>query len=285
MLPAIFGSSVAQVNVLLSGMIASLLGVGSISYLYFSDRLMEFPLGLFGIALATVTLPYLSRLWSNDLRESFSQTLDWSMKIALLIAVPAALGLVVLAGPLVTTLFFGGIFDAHAVRMTALALQAYALGLVGFSFVKILAPAFFAREDTRTPVRIAIIALVVNAGLSILSAWYLTKTAHDAPHVGLAAATSVAACLNALLLYRGLRRDAVVRHSRGWPMLWGQVVFANGAMVAVLWVMDRPLEWWLAEGFGMRAAWLAATVFTSAAAYFLALLLAGLRPANLGLKG
>ena len=283
MLPAIFGSSVAQVNVLLSGMIASLLGVGSISYLYFSDRLMEFPLGLFGIALATVTLPYLSRLWSNDLHESFSQTLDWSMKIALLIAVPAALGLIVLAGPLVTTLFYGGIFDAHAVRMTALALQAYALGLVGFSFVKVLAPAFFAREDTRTPVRIAIIALLVNAGLSILSAWYLTKRGYDAPHVGLAAATSVAACLNALLLYRGLRRDAVVRHSRGWPMLWGQVAFANGAMVLVLWVMDRPLEWWLAEDFGIRAAWLAATVLASAAAYFLALLLAGLRPANLGL--
>jgi putative peptidoglycan lipid II flippase len=246
---------------------------------------MEFPLGLFGIALATVTLPYLSRLWSNDLHESFSQTLDWSMKIALLIALPAALGLVVLAGPLVTTLFYGGIFDAHAVRMTALALQAYALGLVGFSFVKVLAPAFFAREDTRTPVRIAIIALLVNAGLSILSAWYLTKTGYDAPHVGLAAATSVAACLNAVLLYRGLSREAVVRHSRGWPMLWGQVAFANGAMVLVLWVMDRPLEWWLAEDFGMRAAWLAATVFTSAAAYFLALLLAGLRPANLGLKG
>jgi putative peptidoglycan lipid II flippase len=133
-------------------------------------------------------------------------------------------------------------------------------------------------------VRIAVIALAVNAGLSVLSAWYLAKTGYEAPHVGLAAATSVAACLNALLLYRGLRRDAVMRHSRGWPMLWGQVLFANAAMALVLWVMDRPLEWWLAEGFGVRAAWLGATVLASAAAYFLALLLSGLRPANLGLK-
>ena len=142
MLPAIFGSSVAQINVLLSGIIASLLPVGSISYLYYSDRLMEFPLGLFGIALATVTLPYLSRLWANGDRNEFAQTLEWSMKIAILIAVPAAVGLVMLAAPLITTLFHGGEFDQRSVDMTVLALQAYAVGLVGFSFVKVLAPAF-----------------------------------------------------------------------------------------------------------------------------------------------
>ena len=179
MLPAIFGSSVAQINVLLGGIIASMLGVGSISYLYFSDRLMEFPLGLFGIALATVTLPYLSRLWSNDSRDEFSRTLDWSMKLAAVVALPAAVGLLVLAEPLIVTTFYRGEFDQHAVEMTAMALQAYAVGLVGFSFVKILAPAFFAREDTRTPVRIALIALAVNLVLSIGSAWYLTRIGFD----------------------------------------------------------------------------------------------------------
>ncbi len=284
MLPAIFGSSVAQVNVLLSGIIASLLGVGSISYLYFSDRLMEFPLGLFGIALATVTLPYLSRLWSNDLRETFSQTIDWSMKIAFLLAMPAAVGLLVLAEPLVATLFYGGSFDAHAVRMTALALQAYAFGLVGFSFVKILAPAFFAREDTRTPVRVAVVALIVNAVLSLLLAWYLTRSGYDGPHVGLALATSVAACVNALLLYRVLRREKVVQHSRDWPMLWIQVIAGNVAMCLALWVMYRPLAWWLAEGLAARAAWLAASVALGAAAYIVVLLALGLRPAKLALR-
>ncbi len=123
MVPAIFGSSAAQINVLVGGIIASMLPVGSISYLYFSDRLMEFPLGIFGIALGTVTLPYLSRLWAKDDKQAFRQTLDWSLKIAFLIAVPAAVGLFMLAEPLVAALFFGGVFDEYAVRMTALCIE------------------------------------------------------------------------------------------------------------------------------------------------------------------
>jgi putative peptidoglycan lipid II flippase len=283
MAPAIFGSSVAQVNVLLSGIIASMLGVGSISYLYFSDRLMEFPLGLFGIALATVTLPYLSRLWSNERRREFAQTLDWSMRIALLIAAPAAFGLIVLAEAMVTTLFYGGIFDAHAVRMTSAALQAYAVGLVGFSFVKILAPAFFAREDTRTPVRIAIICLAVNAVLSVLLAWLLTRQGYAGPHVGLAAATTVAALLNAGLLYAGLRRDGVLLHAPGWGAFSLRMLFANAGMCVALWYVHRPLEWWLASGAPARLGWLAASVLIGAGTYFLILLAAGLRPHNLKL--
>lgn len=284
MLPAIFGSSVAQINVLLGGIIASLLGVGSISYLYFSDRLMEFPLGLFGIALATVTLPYLSRLWATGSKAEFSATLDWSMKLAALIAVPAAIGLIVLAEPLVATLFYRGEFDAHAVRMTALALQAYAVGLIGFSYVKILAPAFFAREDTKTPVRIGIIALGVNLVLSVLAAWYLTSNDFAAPHAGLALATSVAALLNAALLYRGLRRDDVIEHAPGWPLLLTQIVSANAVMWLILDNLNRPLEWWLDAGIVDRAAWLGAEVTAGAVAYFVVLMLAGLRPAKLRLR-
>ncbi|MCH8135953.1 MAG: murein biosynthesis integral membrane protein MurJ, partial [Proteobacteria bacterium] len=263
MIPAIFGSSVAQINVLVGGIIASMLGVGSISYLYFADRLMEFPLGLFGIALATVTLPYLSRLWANDSRAEFSRTLDWSLKLAMLIAVPAAVGLLVLAEPLVVSLFHRGEFDEHSVRMTALALQAYAIGLVGFSFVKILAPAFFAREDTRTPVRIALIALAVNLVLSISSAWYLTRIGYSGPHVGLALATSVAALLNAGLLYQGLRRDGVMIHSGSWSTLFIQVGLANVAMWAMLNVLHRPLDWWLGVDLLTRVTWLGVSVVAS----------------------
>jgi putative peptidoglycan lipid II flippase len=284
MLPAIFGSSVAQINVLLGGIIASLLPVGSISYLYFSDRLMEFPLGLFGIALATVTLPTLSRLWAGEDKAEFAQTLDWSMRLAMLIVVPAAAGLIVLAGPLITTLFYGGVFDAHAVDMTVMALRAYAIGLIGFSYVKILAPAFFAREDTRTPVKVGLIALGVNLLLSVASAGYLTAIDFEGPHVGLASATSAAALVNAALLYRGLRRDGVMRHSAGWPSLLLRVVVANAAMCAALVLLDRPLDWWLAVSAWDRIAWLGLTVAAGAATYFASLLLLGMRPAQFRLQ-
>lgn len=277
MVPAIFGSSAAQINVLIGGIIASMLPVGSISYLYFSDRLMEFPLGIFGIALGTVTLPYLSRLWARDDRTAFTQTLDWSLKLALLIAVPAAIGLFMLADPLVTALFFGGVFDEHSVRMTAMALQAYAAGLVGFSFVKILAPAYFAREDTKTPVRIALAALLLNLVLSISLAWAMSANGLAGPHAGLAAATSVAAMLNAVLLYRGLRKDKVLLHSDGWPVLISRVALACLAMYVALYQLHRPLEWWITSSLGGRIGWLAVTIVAGVGTYFVALLLMGTR--------
>ena len=277
MLPAIFGSSVAQINVLVGGIIASMLGVGKISLLYYSDRLMEFPLGLFGIALATVTLPYLSRQYASDSHDEFSATLDWSMRLVTLIAVPAAAGLIVLAGPLVATIFFGGEFTDQDVYLTALALQAFAIGLVGFSFVKVLAPAYFSREDTRTPVKIGLIALAVNFVLSIVLSLYLTAIGFAGSHAGLALAISVAALLNAALLYRGLRRDGVVRHSSGWPALLLRILIASLAMCAVLWWLHAPTAWWLDVGAGQRVYRLAVSVVAGAVAYFLTLLLTGMR--------
>jgi putative peptidoglycan lipid II flippase len=261
-----------------------MLPVGSISYLYFSDRLMEFPLGIFSIALGTVTLPYLSRLWAKDDRTTFSQTLDWSLRLALLIAVPAAIGLFALAEPLVAALFYGGLFDENAVRMTALALKAYAVGLIGFSFVKILAPAYFAREDTRTPVRIALLAMAVNLVLSVGLAWYLSVNEFAAPHAGLAAATSVAAILNAALLYRGLLRDRILQHSSGWSVLIARVFLANAAMFVVLHQLFRPLEWWLGANFAGRIIWLAVTIAVAATTYFLALLIMGTRLSQFRLR-
>ena len=284
MLPAIFGSSVAQINVLLGGIIASMLGVGKISLLYYSDRLMEFPLGLFGIALATVTLPYLARQAANESHDEFADTLDWSMKLVLLIAVPAAIGLIVLAEPLVATIFYGGVFTASDVELTALALQAFAIGLVGFSYVKILAPAYFAREDTRTPVRIGLIALAVNLVLSVSFAWYLTSIGFEGTHAGLALAISIAALLNAVLLYRGLRRDGVARHGKGWLWLLGRVSIANAVMWAVLGQMQRPGSWWLQVGMFDRISWLSVSIVAGAGAYFVVLLILGMRVGDFRLR-
>jgi putative peptidoglycan lipid II flippase len=284
MLPAIFGSSVAQINVLVGGIIASLLGVGKISLLYYSDRLMEFPLGLFGIALATVTLPFLSRQYANDLHDEFSATIDWSMKLVLLIALPAAVGLIVLAEPLVATIFYGGNFDYDDVRMTGLALRAFSVGLVGFSFVKILAPAYFARHDTKTPVRIGLIALAVNFVLSVILVWYLTARGYAGNHAGLALAISVAALLNAWLLYRGLRRDGVLVHSDGWKVLFWQVMASTAVMGMVVNWLNRPLAWWIDAGGMTRAGWLTVTIVAGAGIYTLVLMSLGLRIANLGMR-
>ncbi len=281
MLPAIFGSSVAQVNVLLGGIIASMLGVGKVSLLYYSDRLMEFPLGLFGIALATVTLPYLSRQAASNSMQAFSDTLDWSMKLVVLIAAPAAVGLIILAEPLMATIFFGGAFSASDVRLAGLSLQAFSLGLVGFSFVKILAPAYFAREDTKTPVKIGLIALAVNFVLSVILSVVLTRNGYEGTHAGLALAISVAAILNAWLLHRGLLADRVIEHSPGWSLFLLRVGMAIAAMAACLNMLNRPLSWWLPSSVVERSTWLGIVVVAGAAAYFIVLLVVGIRPSQL----
>ncbi len=277
MIPAIFGSSVAQINILLGGIIASLLGVGKISYLYYSDRLMEFPLGLFGIALATVMLPTLSRQAAMHEMSEFSRTIDWSLKLVILIATPSAVGLILLAEPLLVTLFYGGVFTETDVTMAAVSLQAFAIGLIGFSLIKILAPAFFAREDTRTPVKFGLIALAANLVISVFLAWYLTRIGYAANHAGLALATSVAAMLNAWLLYRGLRRENVLLHGSGWPVFFARLLAANVVMaVCIVW-LDRPLAWWIDAATLPRTGQLLLVVSIAATVYFAVLALLGLR--------
>ena len=284
MLPAIFGSSVAQLNVLVGGILASLLGVGKISLLYYADRLMEFPLGIFGIALATVTLPYLSRQHATASHTAFVATLDWSMRLVVLISLPAAIGLIVLAEPLVATIFYGGAFSGRDVALAGLALQAFSFGLIGFSYVKILAPAYFAREDTVTPVRIGLVALAVNFVLSVALAWYLTRIGFEGAHAGLALAISVAALLNAGLLFRGLRRDGVLVLRPGWAVFLVRIIVANAAMCVILFVLMKPLAWWLDASLSGRVVELAVNIGAGAVVYFAVLLLAGLRPSHLGLR-
>jgi putative peptidoglycan lipid II flippase len=168
--------------------------------------------------------------------------------------------------------------------MTVLALQAYAFGLVGFSFVKILAPAFFAREDTRTPVRVGIVALLVNLVLGASSAWYLATNNIAGPHTALAAATSVAAVLNAVLLYHGLRKADVISHGPGWGLLLLRMLLANAAMIAVLLAVHRSLAWWIDAALTDRVVWLAVSVISGAGVYFVALVVLGLRPSQLRMR-
>ncbi len=281
MVPAIFGSSVAQINILFDTLIASFLATGSISWLYYSDRLMEFPLGVFGIALATVILPNLSRQHAAESAEDFAATLDWAVRLVVLIALPAAVGLALLAGPLLATIFYGGLFNTGDVAMARISLIAYALGLLGFTLVKILAPGFFARQDTRTPVRIGIIALVVNMGLNVVLVVSWLRAGLPGPHAGLALATSLSAFLNAGLLWRGLVRDGVWRGQPGWRRFLLQVLVACAVMAMLLSEFVPDTAQWLEAGAWQRWGWLLLAVAGGMLAYGAALFAVGLRPAAL----
>lgn len=277
MVPAIFGSSVAQINILVDTLIASFLQAGSISWLYYSDRMMEFPLGVFGIALATVILPGLSHNHARAEREVFSRTLDWALRLTLLIAVPAAVGLFVLAGPILVTVFYGGAFDGRDVAMAEISLQAFALGLMGFSLVKVLAPGYFARQDTRTPVRFGLVALFTNASLNIFLVITLTRVDYAAPHAGLALATGVAAMLNAFLLFRGLRRAGVLTLEPGWGRWLLMLLLGNLAMVAVLQLLMPADQQWMDWHAAERILNLAILIGVGAVAYLGALWISGVR--------
>ena len=284
MLPAIFGSSVAQINILFDTLLASFLVTGSISWLYYSDRLMEFPLGVFGIALATVILPNLSREYAARSMDGFAAMLDWALRIVIVIALPAAAGLFVLAGPALTVIFFGGRFTAADVDMAALSLMAYSFGLLGFILVKVLAPGYFARQDTRTPVRIGIIALLANMVLNLLFVvpWYLSGT--PGAHAGLALATSASSFLNAGLLYRGLRREGVISHEAGWGRFLLRVVVAVAVMVMLLDYFVPPQIAWIEADFWTTCGWLAAAIGGGALAYTGVLYATGVRLHMLVLK-
>lgn len=278
MLPAIFGSSVAQINILFDTLIASFLITGSVTWLYASDRLVEFPLGVFGIALATVILPSLSQRHAEKSPEKFNHTLDWALRWVLIVGVPATLGLLLLAEPIMTTLFQYGEFSAWDVRMSSISLMAYSLGLLGFILVKVLVPGFYARQDTRTPVRVGIIAMLSNMVLNILFVVPLVMGDYEAPHAGLALATSVSAFINAGLLFYILRRDRVYRPEPGWLRLFIQLIPANIVMVLfILWTMGSSEQWLQAESLSRvwHLTWLVAG---GGVLYLLAILAAGLRP-------
>ena len=244
MLPAIFGSSVVQINLLFDTLIASFLITGSISWLYYSDRLVEFPLGLLGIALATVILPKLSKDHATANQQTFSATMDWALRSAILVGMPAAVGLIVLAAPMLTTLFYGGAFTAEDVYLSSLSLMAYSCGLMGFILVKVFAPGFYARQDTKTPVKIGIKAMIANMGLNIIFVVPLYMMEFKGAHTGLALATATSAYINAFLLYRTLRKENHYQPQAGWPVLLLQVFTACATMAAVLIWINDPISTW-----------------------------------------
>jgi putative peptidoglycan lipid II flippase len=284
MLPAVIGSSVAQINLLLDTIIASFLAIGSVTWLYYSDRMLEFPLGILGIAIATVILPALSRHHANESSDHFNQTLDWAMKLVMLVAIPACVGLLLLAGPILTTLFQHGGFDATDTYMASLSLMAYMLGLPAFILIKVLAPGYYSRQDTKTPVKIAIKAMVSNMVLNIAFVVPMVMLQYEAPHVGLALATTFSAYINATLLYRGLRKADVYRPLQGWAKLSLQILLACIGMGVYLVMMTPALESWSELSILARAGQLAMIIGIAAAIYFTILLLSGVRPNQLRQK-
>ena len=274
MVPALFAVSVTQINLLLDTVLASFLVTGSISWLYYSDRLMEFPLGILGVALATVILPRLSRRQAEAAPEAFSSTLDWGLRMTLVFGVPSAVGLALLAGPMMATLFQSDVFDAHDVAMAQRSLIAYSLGLQAFILIKVLAPGFYARQDTRTPVKIGVIAMAANMVLNLALIFPLQ-------HAGLALATSLSAYLNAWLLLRGLRREQAYRPLEGWRRLGVQVGLAVSTMALLLFWLSPDLAGWLEASRGQRIAWLVGLIAAGGLSYFIVLFAAGLRPREL----
>lgn len=285
MLPILFGASVTQINLLLDTILASMLASGSISWLYYSDRLMQFPLGVFAIAIGTVILPSLSKRHVEQSPQAFSGTLDWALRTLAVIGIPAMIGLLVLAGPLITTLFNYRSFKVHDVLMTRYSLQAYAFGFMGFSLVKVLVPGFFSREDSRTPVRCAVVSMAATMMMNVSFVGILVWLAFPAPHTGLALATSLGAFINAGMLFWYLHRDRVYRPLRGWLKLSIRVALASGLMAAVLVVGKGDLAAWFAADVFVRAAWLAALITGGVVVYFAVLFSAGFRPRHLNDAG
>lgn len=271
MLPALFGVSVSQINLLLDTVLASFLVSGSVSWLYYSDRLMELPLGLFGIAIGTVILPSLSQKFADKSHQDFSDTLDWALRFVLLMGIPAALALFILAEPIIATLFMYNEFAEFDVVMTSWSLRAYSLGIIAFLLIKVLSPGYFSRQDTKTPVKIGIKAMVVNMVLNLMLIWHLK-------HAGLALATSLSAGLNAYLLYRGLRKQDVFQPGKGWLLYLGRIGLATAVMSGTVWWLRPDLSTFYGFTSMDRMLWITLLVGAGVLAYFLVLLMTGMRP-------
>lgn len=273
MAPALLGVSVTQISLLINTIFASFLDTGSVSWLYYADRLMEFPVGLLGAALGTVLLPTLSRLSASEQHDEYAQTLDWGLRVCLLLALPAALSLALLSAPLVATLFFHGAFTANDVVQTQRALIAYAVGLTGLLLVKVLAPGFYARQNIRTPVKIALASLAVTQLLNLALIFPLR-------HAGLALAIGLAACFNAALLYRGLRSRQIYLPQPGWRRFFARVALALLVLGLALWYFSGDSTDWLRYAPGERVLRISALVIGGAALYFGTLRLVGIRIAD-----
>ncbi len=269
--PAVFGVSIGQVSLLINIIFASFLVSGSVSWLYYADRLMEFPTGLLGVALGTILLPSLAKHYADQSAGEYSKLLDWGLRLTLMLALPAAVALAILAVPLITTLFHYGEFSAHDVLMTRNALVAYSIGLLGLIMVKVLAPGFYARQNIKTPVKIALVVLVATQAMNF---------AFIGPfqHAGLALAIGLGACLNAGMLYYKLRQYNIYAPQPGWSVFALKITLAVVAMSVCLWFTAGDTVLWLAAGPSAKVVRLVAVVMLGTTAYFGALWLFGFRP-------
>jgi putative peptidoglycan lipid II flippase len=268
--PAALGVSVAQISLLINTIFASFLETGSVSWLYYADRLMEFPSGMLGVALGTILLPSLAKHHADQDPLEYSRLLDWGLRMTLLLAAPAAVALGVLAVPLIATLFFHGEFTAHDVEMTRWALVAYSVGLLGIILVKVLAPGFYARQNIKTPVKIAIFTLLATQAMNLMFIWHLK-------HAGLALAIGLGACLNAGILFYKLRQQDIFQPQPGWKGFSLKLSTALAVMGSLLWWGMAGESRWLEYTFMQRATHLAGLVVAGAMAYFVTLWLLGIR--------
>ncbi len=269
MLPAIFSVSVTQINLLLDTLIASFLTVGSVSWLYYSDRLVEFPLGILGLAPATVILPNLSKSHTAEDAVSFSTTLDWGLRLVILIGLPATIGLLLLAEPMLSTLYQYHEFSVSDVHLAGQSLKAYSLGLLGFILIKVLVPGFTARGDMKTPVRYGVYAMIVSLALNVMLVFPLA-------HAGLALATSLGAFFNAALLLIKLQKDRVYQPAIGWRLFFIRVSLAGAVMSAGLYY-GVDADWWNQWDSWTRAINLLKWIVLGLVCYIATLLLTGLR--------
>jgi putative peptidoglycan lipid II flippase len=268
--PAVFGVSVGQISLLINTIFASMLITGSVSWLYYADRLMEFPAGLLGVALGTILLPSLARHYNSNSTEEYSRLLDWGLRMTILLTLPAALALALLATPLITTLFHHGAFTDHDVWMTREALIAYSVGLLGLILVKVLAPGFYARQNIKTPVKIAVITLIATQLMNLAFIIPLK-------HAGLALAIGLGACLNAGLLYYKLRSHEIYQPQPGWGIFILKILTALTMMGVVLWFATGSDASWLTDSTITRAGRLSWIIMAGASSYFVALWLLGFR--------
>jgi putative peptidoglycan lipid II flippase len=266
--PAIFSVSVTQINLLLDTLIASFLTVGSVSWLYYSDRLVEFPQGLLGLALGTVILPQLAKHHAKDDPAAFSNSLDWGLRLVLLTGIPATIGLILLAEPMLATLFQYDEFTHTDVQLAGQSLKAYALGLLGFLMIKVLVPGFTARQDMDTPLRYGIVAMLISLAGNVLALPFA--------HAGLALATSLGAIINALLLLIKLYKERVYQPARGWWLFLLRVLLASAAMSASLYYLV-DVEAWQHWHTSERILQLGKFIAIGMAIYAATLLITGLR--------
>jgi putative peptidoglycan lipid II flippase len=276
--PAVFGVSIAQISLIINTIFASFLAAGSVSWLYYADRLMEFPSGMLGVALGTILLPSLSKHYADNSLAEYSRLLDWGLRLTFMLTLPAALALGMIAVPLLATFFQHGAFTAHDVLMSRAALVGYSVGLIGLILVKILAPGFYARQDIKTPVKIGIVTLLATQAMNALFIGWIQ-------HAGLALSIGLGACLNSAILFHYLRKHGIYQPEPGWAKFFVKVFIAVSALAVTLWFGMGSEQHWLTTHGWARILHLSALVAGGVAVYFSVLFALGFRLKDFARRG